>query len=113
MKKVFAHGAGLLAAALLLLTQSAIAADPLFAGKLDDVEFLPYALTDAKVLALTTNTPPHFAHEGAAIARLAARLRRDRAGLLDAGEGGAQIRVVVERLRDEAVQLRVLVKRPP
>jgi autotransporter-associated beta strand protein len=42
------------------LGRSQFAADPLFAGKLDDVEFLPYALTDAKVLAMATNTPPQF-----------------------------------------------------
>lgn len=34
--------------------------DPLFAGRLDEVEFLPYALTDANVAALVTNTPPQF-----------------------------------------------------
>ncbi|RYD77367.1 MAG: hypothetical protein EOP84_15610, partial [Verrucomicrobiaceae bacterium] len=35
-------------------------ADPYFAGRLDDVQFLPHALTDAKVAAMMTNTPPVF-----------------------------------------------------
>ncbi len=34
--------------------------DPLFAGKLDDVQFLAHALNDPQVLAMTTNTPPQF-----------------------------------------------------
>lgn len=34
--------------------------DPLFAGKLDDVFFAGYALTDAQVAALPTSTPPQF-----------------------------------------------------
>ena len=42
------------------LGKGQFSADPLFAGRLDDVQFLPYALTDAKVAAMTTNTPPVF-----------------------------------------------------
>ncbi len=42
------------------LGKSQFAADPLFAGKLDDVQFLPYALADSKVMAMTTNHPPQF-----------------------------------------------------
>ncbi|MES2923567.1 MAG: LamG-like jellyroll fold domain-containing protein, partial [Verrucomicrobiota bacterium] len=34
--------------------------DPLFAGLLDDVEFVNYALSDADVAAMQTNTPPQF-----------------------------------------------------
>lgn len=38
------------------LGKSRFSADPYFAGRLDDVQFLPFALPDAKV----TNTPPIF-----------------------------------------------------
>ncbi|RYD40372.1 MAG: hypothetical protein EOP85_14365, partial [Verrucomicrobiaceae bacterium] len=34
--------------------------DPLFAGVLDDVQFLDRALSDAAVLAMSTNVPPQF-----------------------------------------------------
>jgi hypothetical protein len=34
--------------------------DPLFAGSLDDVRFLNYALTDAQVAAIVANDPPAF-----------------------------------------------------
>lgn len=42
------------------LGKSQFAADPLFAGRIDDAQFLNYALSDAKVAAMTTNTPPQF-----------------------------------------------------
>jgi autotransporter-associated beta strand protein len=42
------------------LGKSQFAADPYFAGKLDDVQFLPYALSDAKVTAMQTNNAPVF-----------------------------------------------------
>ncbi|GAA5117373.1 autotransporter-associated beta strand repeat-containing protein [Luteolibacter yonseiensis] len=42
------------------LGKSQFAADPLFAGKLDDVAFYPHALTDAQVAAMPANTPPEF-----------------------------------------------------
>ena len=35
--------------------------DPYFAGKLDDVQFLSYALSDTQVAALVNNVPPQFA----------------------------------------------------
>ena len=35
-------------------------ADPLFAGRLDEVRFLPYALTDPNVALMPANTPPVF-----------------------------------------------------
>ena len=35
-------------------------ADPYFNGRMDDVTFLPYALADAKITTLMTNTPPAF-----------------------------------------------------
>ena len=35
--------------------------DPYFSGKLDDVQFLSYALTDTQVAALVDNLPPQFA----------------------------------------------------
>ena len=49
-----------LATATNYLGKSQFSADPYFAGRLDDVQFLPYALTDAQVLKLTANTPPVF-----------------------------------------------------
>lgn len=42
------------------LGKSQFTADPLFAGKLDDVAFYPHALTDAQVAAMPGNTPPQF-----------------------------------------------------
>ncbi|MFD0895273.1 autotransporter-associated beta strand repeat-containing protein [Luteolibacter ambystomatis] len=42
------------------LGKSQFAADPCFGGILDDVQFLPYALSDAKVAAMETNTAPVF-----------------------------------------------------
>ncbi|MES2658987.1 MAG: LamG-like jellyroll fold domain-containing protein [Verrucomicrobiota bacterium] len=42
------------------LGKSQFAADPLFAGRLDDVAFYPYALTDANVADMPANTPPQF-----------------------------------------------------
>ncbi|MGC4014045.1 MAG: glycosyl hydrolase [Luteolibacter sp.] len=42
------------------LGKSQFAADPYFGGILDDVQFLPYALSDAKVAAMQTNTAPVF-----------------------------------------------------
>lgn len=35
--------------------------DPYFAGKLDDVQFLSYALSDTQIAALVDNQPPQFA----------------------------------------------------
>src|SRR4030095_7377189 len=43
------------------LGKSQFSADPYFAGRLDDVQFLPYALADAKIAAMMTNNPPAFA----------------------------------------------------
>lgn len=43
------------------LGKSQFSADPLFGGQLDDVQFLPYALTDAQVASMLTNAPPQFA----------------------------------------------------
>ena len=34
--------------------------DPLFSGKLDDLRFLTYAMTDAQIATLAGNTPPQF-----------------------------------------------------
>jgi autotransporter-associated beta strand protein len=42
------------------LGKSQFSADPYFAGRLDDVQFLPYALADAKIAAMMTNNPPAF-----------------------------------------------------
>jgi autotransporter-associated beta strand protein len=42
------------------LGKSQFAADPLFAGVLDDVQFLDRALSDTAVMAMTTNVPPQF-----------------------------------------------------
>jgi autotransporter-associated beta strand protein len=42
------------------LGKSQFAADPLFAGLLDEVQILSHALTDTQVLAMATNTPPQF-----------------------------------------------------
>ena len=42
------------------LGKSQFAADPLFAGKLDEVQINDYALTAAQVAALVTNSPPAF-----------------------------------------------------
>ena len=49
-----------LATATNYLGKSQFAADPLFAGQLDNVQFLSYALTDAKVASMQTNTAPQF-----------------------------------------------------
>lgn len=46
------------------LGKSQFVADPLFAGRLDDVQFLPYALSDAKIAAMGTNIPPQFTNSG-------------------------------------------------
>ena len=42
------------------LGKSHFSADPYFAGRLDDVQFLPTALGDAAVARMMTNTPPQF-----------------------------------------------------
>lgn len=42
------------------LGKSQFAADPYFGGVLDDVQFLPYALADAKVAVMPANTAPVF-----------------------------------------------------
>lgn len=42
------------------LGKSQFAADPLFSGKLDDVQIADYAFTAAQVAALVTNSPPQF-----------------------------------------------------
>lgn len=42
------------------LGKSQFSADPLFAGKLDDVQFLPYAAADTTVVKMMSNTPPQF-----------------------------------------------------
>lgn len=42
------------------LGKSRFGNDPYFAGKLDDVQFLSYALTDTQVAALVNNLPPQF-----------------------------------------------------
>lgn len=42
------------------LGKSQFANDPLFAGMLDEVQFLGNALTDTQVMAMTTNVPPQF-----------------------------------------------------
>lgn len=42
------------------LGKSQFAADPLFAGVLDDVQFIDHALSDAAVAAMSTNVPPQF-----------------------------------------------------
>ncbi|RYD23990.1 MAG: hypothetical protein EOP88_02010 [Verrucomicrobiaceae bacterium] len=42
------------------LAKSQFAADPLFAGVLDDVQFIDHALSDSAVLAMSTNVPPQF-----------------------------------------------------
>ncbi len=43
------------------LGKSRFGNDPYFAGKLDDVQFLSYALTDTQIAALVNNLPPQFA----------------------------------------------------
>jgi hypothetical protein len=42
------------------LGKSQFPADPRFNGQLDDIQFLPYALTDAQVAAMPANTAPQF-----------------------------------------------------
>ncbi len=43
------------------LGKSRFGNDPYFAGRLDDVQFLSYALSDAQVASLVNNSPPQFA----------------------------------------------------
>ncbi|MEO5714862.1 MAG: LamG-like jellyroll fold domain-containing protein [Luteolibacter sp.] len=43
------------------LGKSHFSTDPYFAGRLDDVQFLPTALGDAAVARMMSNTPPQFA----------------------------------------------------
>ncbi len=42
------------------LGRSQFAADPFFSGTLDEVQFLPYALSDANVVSMQTNKVPQF-----------------------------------------------------
>ncbi|RYD49032.1 MAG: hypothetical protein EOP85_02390, partial [Verrucomicrobiaceae bacterium] len=42
------------------LGKSQFAADPLFSGLLDDVQFIDHALSDSEVAAMSTNVPPQF-----------------------------------------------------
>lgn len=49
-----------LATTINYLGKSQFAADPLFAGVLDDVQFLDQALSDSAVAAMMTNVPPQF-----------------------------------------------------